>query len=452
MLSIASNDPKFSNSNKLSRSQPVGTPGVQFVKGGVLIVPSQYFPDEQQAIAALKTEDVIKLLNSGVFAVACDSQDFNSEIPSIGQRTPTIKRKKSIIEGWGNTDRTPENKVETIDVSVFGCEVTKRGIFLNEGSLITPTDGAGRLSALVHQQKEVSENQGCGDFSIIPLDRGFLWLIIFDLSGDRRRAHQNFLLHNRDAKRTNQGTNQCVEIALFDESVKSGHTPLLLSYNDTMTTTYICRTMYKKEIIGSILELFPWSYEGCKSTSNKFCGRGKASNLQTALRDLKDMLTDSGIKPNELPPKLDFAFRIWHMKCPVALEDARRAARKERQRYSSKYRLHTTLALKVMIMISVRAMAVSGLDPDLFITTCENILKEHCDIYRESYIGKNKNITMDKFWQECKWFGDDRFNSGATNAGAMAAQFKKACDIVCGTQNLPKKSKKIAVKGWKKSI
>lgn len=433
---ISCDDPRLKANKLSSRSMPVGkSVVVKAVKGGTLIIPSQYFGDEKAAFAVLTTEDIVKLLDTGVLAVACVADASDTELPSIGQRIPTTDRKDKIEAGWGDPVRTPEHKVETIDVALFGCEVTAEGLLITKDSLIVINDGAGRLSTLDRQLEQSRMEDS--EVAITPQDRGFLWQISFDLSGDRQRAHQNFLLHNRDAKRCSKGTNLCVENSLLDELLKGGKTPTFKSYSEPMAQTYICRQMYENfDVSGSILELFPWNYEGAKSKSEKFRGRGKAASLHTALKDLSFTLDLSGIKPKDLPKKLDFSFRVWHSECPQALLDAHMAASKAKaERYVSKYRLHSTLALKVMILLSIRAMELSGSDEKLFRETCERILNEHFRLYREmgAYMNaKSKKITMDRYWQECKWFCDERFNSGAVNTDQMLKQLKIACDNVCG--------------------
>ena len=87
LLSISCDDPRFNKTNKLTtRSQPsVGKSCVKTTKDGTVIMLGQYFNTQKMAFSVLTTEDVMRLLGTGVLAIACNSDPFDTELPSIGQ-------------------------------------------------------------------------------------------------------------------------------------------------------------------------------------------------------------------------------------------------------------------------------------------------------------------------------------------------------------------------------
>jgi hypothetical protein len=406
------------------------TPENDDEKGEVVIVPIQYMPDQMFATVVLTSDEFLQLLTANPFSIICDSDKSCAEIPTIAQRIPVKARRNLIRSGWNDPQRTPMFKVETVPMAVFGAKVTSSGIILNGGSLSILVDCAGRIASAYDEIYEGTTNLE---------DREILWQLNIDLSGQLISALKGFLLFNRDAKKTSRGTTVCVENAVLAIHEEAGTMPEFDTMKQELARTFVLRSLYTDfPIAQSITELMPWSYEGAKSRASEFKGRGTASSINTALRELAPVIDRVGIKPTELAKVINFGFHAWYAKSPTAVHDAHAAAmpkKKGEERYKSKYRFHTTLAIKAMMLITIRAWLVCKYDEKKFRLLIEQIVQTHFRLYKSSaYMNMgSKKMTVDRWWQEAKSFADPKFfNSGDVNTKSLMLELTAVCDNVCG--------------------
>jgi hypothetical protein len=414
-------------------------------KGEVAIIPCQYMPEQQFATVVLTSDEFLELLTANPFSIVCSSDKTCAEIPAIAQRIPVRDRRKLIRAGWSDPNRTPQYKVETVPLAVFGAKVTPSGgIILNGGSLAVLVDAAGRTASAYDEIEEQTTNLE---------EREILWQLNIDLSGQFLYALKGFLLHNRDAKKTSRGTTVCVENAVLAVHEQEGTMPKFQSMGEELARTFVLRTLYNDyPIAQSITELMPWSYEGAKSRASEFKGKGRASSINTTLRELSPIIDKTGIKPKELAEVLDFGFRTWYAHSPTAVLDAHQAAlpkKKGEAPYKSKYRLHSTLAIKVMILLIVRAHVKAGTNEKKFVAMVNEILNTHFSHHKKSayHNSQRKKMHMDLFWQEALSFCDPAFfNSGKANTQALMSELTAACDEVCGKLENKKPRRRTAKK------
>lgn len=396
-----------------------------------------YRPDELFASMVLGSEEFVRFLRYNCLSVLCESDPNDTSIPEIGQRVPTRDRRKKIREAWADPNRTPSSKHETIEIGLHGAKIDNDGIHLGPGSLALVMDGAGRIQTAID---DVLENEGS-----ILRERGIIWQLNFDLSADITRQAKLFLAHGRDAKRIGRGTTVSVENLLIGKLEESNEFAVPENFEDKLAKTYVLRRLYGEYGISrSLTELFPWNYEGRIAESDEFRGNGRASNIATALSGLiAKQLDRLRIKPKQLPGILDFAFRCWYKHCPTAINDSHRDATETN--YKSKYRLHTTLGMKVIILVSLRAYKFAGMKEDAFVTACERIIHKHWEHHKSNgYTNpKTKRIDLDRFWQESVYFADSsRFNSGEVNTVTLLKQLTVAANEVCGPIANPGKAAK----------
>lgn len=392
----------------------VGKPGLSF-KGGVALLPSTFLPEQQFASHCLSATEFLALLENVPFCLLSEVDCENHEIPKVAQRFPTKDRKAAILAAWRDDKRTAQNKVETLEISVFNANVTpSKGIVLSDDVLLVLEDGAGRVSAAMDELNTIRKAEGDIKSHVL-VERDVVIQLNLDLSGDPVKGMKAFLAYNRDAKKITKGTTLAVENGLL--SLLGDDVELLLG--DPLSNTWVVSRLYSDySVHGSIVEFLPWQFEGKKTTSNSFDGRGNAASILTTLKDLAQDIKKSGLSVEELPKAINFAFRCWFELCPQARRDARGA---------NKCHFTSTLALKVMLVLGVRVFAFGGDNKKKFNEIVRSIITRHFKHHKESeYLNsKTKKMDPDKFWQESRYFADPgTFNSGAKNTQIVLKQLR----------------------------
>ena len=385
-----------------------GKPGLS-LKNGAFLVPSTFLRKQLFASHSLTATEFLELLENVQMCLVSEVDCDSHEIPKVAQRIPTKDRKKGIRAAWRDSKRTAQNKVETIEISVFNADVTpSRGIMLTDDVLLVIEDGAGRISAALDELSGIRNTSGDISEHVL-VQRDIVIQLNFDLSGDPIKGLKAFLAYNRDAKKITKGTTLVVEnglLSLLGDDIE-------LSLGDRLSHTWVVSQLYSEfPVRGSVIEFLPWGYEGCKTTSSSFGGSGNASSLLTILNNptAQSILRKSGVSIEEFPRAIDFAFRRWYELCPDARRDV-----------CSKNNWHfaSTLALSVMLTLGVRIWAFCGADKKKFDEILKDVFARHFKHHKGSdYLSRTiKKMTPDRFWKESVYFGDQNmFNSGAKNA------------------------------------
>lgn len=406
-------------------SRMTGKSGLSFKEGPALL-PSTFLPKQEFASHSLLAVEFLALLENVHFYLLSEVDCESHEIPKVAQRFPTKDRKSAIQAAWRDSRRTSQNKVETLEVSVFNADITpSRGISLSDNVLLVLQDGAGRVSAAMDELESI--RKAGGDIkSHILVERDIVVQLNFDLSGDPVKGMKAFLAYNRDAKKITKGTTLAVEnglLSLLGDDIE-------LSFGDPLSNTWIVSRLYSEyPVHGSIVEFLPWQFEGKKTQSNSFDGRGNAASILTTLKDLASDMKKSGLSIKELPEAINFAFRCWFDLCPMAKEDARG---------KNRYHFTSTLALKVMLVLGVRIFAEVGDNKKKFNEIVRDVITRHFKHHKDSeYLRRTtKKMSPDKFWQEEKHFADSStFNSGAANTQKIVSQLR-----VCLEESLDARS------------
>lgn len=375
--------------------------------------------DQKLAIAVWQGEDALNWISKMPLSVMASAEQETSTIPKIGQRFPTHQRAEKILAAWKDVHKTPQQALETIPIFVFGATITSTGIICNGDTILGVGDGAGRLTAVLEQFSDL-QREGTPLTKHIIAQRETSFEFNFDLSGDPSKFLKRFLNHNRDAKRCSKGTTLSVEHGLL-ELINGDIT--LDNYSDELSRTYIVTELYKKPVTKSITELFPWSYEGRKSTHPKFLGKGTAASFVTALKDLANEISRTKIAVKDAPSILDFGLRLFYAESPTAVADSHEV--KSNIDYRSRYKFHSTLACKVMVLLTMRVYAKSGSDKTGFVSLVNAILQKHYELYKAKYKNsKIKKMTIDCFWQETIYVGS------AFNTHELLRDLNEVCNQI----------------------
>jgi hypothetical protein len=387
------------------------------------IVPTQVLGDT--ATILLTGRQALEFLSFLPIAVPSEVNESSKELPLTGQRKPTPSRTKGILAGIRDDCRTPRRHTATVQCFAFGVSCDKNGICFDKDSLACFTDGAGRASAWILDFNEIQATEG-GDLNehVLVANEHVVQLNI-DLSGDRKKCLQEFLLHNRDAKRTTRGTVQAVENTLL------GHHEGKIDLDNVLWSTAVTQRLYKQsQIAGTLLELFPWKMEGHQSTNSLFRGKGCSQSVSTALRSMEGEIRRSKLSVPKIATALDFALTALYKSCPTSLNDAHDAL--EKRGYKCRYRLHSTLAMKMFILLAIKLYPVCGDDPKRFAELVDEVMDA---IYRDAKgllfkPTKIKKMTLDKFFEESIFFNTGLFNSGAANTRTLIPALERGCDRV----------------------
>ncbi len=393
-----------------------GKPGLVLNKGPwATLLPSTFLPKQQFASHCLTSAEFLALLERVQLCLLTEVDCDSHLIPKVAQRVPTKDRKEAILAAWRDSTRTSQNKVETLEISLFNADITpSQGIILTDDVLLVLEDGAGRVFAAMEELESIREAKGDIKSHVL-IERDIVIQLNLDLSGDPINGMKAFLAYNRDAKRITKGTTLAVEnglLSLLGDDIE-------LSFDNQLSRTWVVNRLYEDyPVHGSIVEFLPWQIEGRKTTSNSFDGRGNAASILTTLKDLDSDLKKSGLTVEELPAAIDFAFRCWYELCPQARSDSRGANR---------YHFTSTLALKVMLVLGVRIFAFGGDHKKKFNEIVRDVITRHFKHHKDSeYLKKTtKKMDPDKFWQESKHFADpSTFNSGAANTQKIISQLR----------------------------
>lgn len=396
--------------------------GKGLTNGGKSLVPDKYLPEAEFATVLFTAEEFIAFLNKVPLCCMTAADEQSEEIPQIGQRIPSTARQVGILDAWHDTTRTPQHKVTTIELALFNTDVIpSEGIAFGPDSLCVIIDAAGRTAAIMDEINDLALQETPPDHVII--QQKMLFQVNFDLSGHVCKALKNFLSHNRDAKKTVKGTNLAVENSLVNVSPES----VKWDYDDELTRAAIVNKLYHGyPLPGTVLELLPWKYEGRSSESSVFTGKGNAAGLVTVLTNLRTVLKRSGITPKQLADVLYFSFRNWWLLCPESHLDAIK---------DNKRRFASTLALKVMTLITIRLYKACKGEDLRFREMVDEVFMTHFKLYKSvSYLKPNSRVmTADRFFAENSYFADEKFNSGENNSAKILSQINNAIDDTLGS-------------------
>lgn len=389
--------------------------------------PDIYMPKAMFASTCLTGRDAVNFLKLiAADDLLCSLTDVDQSalvIPGAGQRFPTRDRIKGIRSAWVDKSRTDDWKVETIDIGLFGAVVSTKGIQLGT-ALFVVFDGLGRIAAALD---ELNEDDAIASHTWV--EKNFIIQLNIDLSGNVRRHIRNFLARNRDAKRLTKGSILAAESGLIDTN---GHESVPSDIANPLARTWVIKELYKLGTENSVLQLLPWEMEGHKANNIGFGGKGKASSLSTALQDLVPEIRRAEISVEELPAALSFGLKQFWSICP----ESRAAAQNKGLFYpdgATKCRFSSTLAVKAMLLLTLRVFPYTGEDGPEFRELVAQILGRNLKDYRENYVNSKRNkLTPDLFFRENRYFADRMFNSGASNAQIILKRLSDSAERVIG--------------------
>ena len=214
LVEIGKNDPYLHIENQCCKSIHEGKKGI-FISGDkVIIRPDAYSPSLDFASISLSGFEFLNFIDQQKIHILTESDENSSELPSIGQRLPSKDRAQNILSAWGDPSWVPDRKLEVIRLFIFNTRITKYGITLTPESRVVAIDGAGRLHAAYQALNMIYRTDSLTVRDHVVCLRNIVFQINIDLSANLEKAVQEFLLHNRDAKRTSSGTNLCAENTL----------------------------------------------------------------------------------------------------------------------------------------------------------------------------------------------------------------------------------------------
>jgi len=411
-------DPARREANDIPKNWFVmGDPGID-VKS-LTVIPGQMVGDT--ATVLLTAREALDFFINFPVAVPSALDESSKELPIAGQRKPTTSRSRGVLSGLRDPNRTPVGHTDTIQLFPFGVTCDKNGIHFGKDSVAAVTDGAGRISAWF-----LDYNEQNGDYeSHVAVQNEHVVQINFDLSANRMKCLKEFLLNNRDPKKTTRGTVQMVENSLI------GHEEGKIGLDSVLWSTAVVSSLYKiSKVSGTLLELFPWKMEGHQSRNPLFRGKGCSQSIGTALRSMQGTIRRSKLSVPKLAKVLDFAMTALYPSCSIALHDAHDAF--EKRCHKSAYRLHSTLAAKMIIMLAVKLHAASKEDHKKFAVLVDAVMDTLYKNSKEFLFKptKTKKMTLDKFFPESIFFDTNLFNSGAGNTRTLMPALERSCDLV----------------------
>ena len=443
LVEIGKGDPLLNQGNKCCKTVNGVQKGVYVSGEDVIICPDVYKPQYDFASISFGGLDFLKFLRQQPIHIMTDADEYDGTLPSIGQRLPDDSRAKKILHAWDDSSWVPERKLETIRLFAFNVKVTKRGICFSPDSRLLVIDGGGRLQASLRGLNEIMDDESLSFKDHVIHRRQLVFQINIDLSGDLAKAVQEFLLHNRDAKRTSSGTNLCAENTLLDQLEAEGRLNEAADYDSPNWSAYVLRRLLKEfNHSDSLLPYLPWAFEGKKQDRKLIHGRaGNISSLRTVLAGksgsqvLQVMRKKYGIKVKDLPALFDFFFTEWRTMLPTACSEMltgnfNRLTLDSNQKISP--RVVTSLGLKTIIMVSLVVYSKSGRNGKKFRELCGETFQEHFRHNGHEYPnkGKKKKMSPDEFWYQNSWFNTASFNSGAQNTRAVVEEFKRCAEAV----------------------
>jgi hypothetical protein len=422
--------------NTLAKQTNGQASGLLSKKKGELYIlsPSQYFPGENPfATVTLSAKEFVKLIENKDFAIIAATDQESRRLPKIAQRVPTGERIKHIRDAWYDNNRTYPGTVIGLSVFVFNTRLSGEGLVLNEDSLLVLTDAAGRFSAAF---KELTECIKHGDVNNhVAIQKDMRFQLNLNLSGIVDYATNDFVSRNRDQKRSSTGTILGVETgrsaALTSKQLEA------LSYGDAEGVAHVIAALYDLPVTGSITELLPWQFEGVKSTCAEFHGIGRASSLRTAFNEslIKRTWMESGVSLEEAPIILDLGLRTIYKQSPEAIDAARLLANSKNKRGLDNFHIHSTLAIKVMLLMIGKLIRITK-DPKKLGDLMDEVIATHFRHHKDNgYVASGggrsfRKMDLRRFWQCSIWFNGQGFNSGQGNTGVVLGQLNTACEDI----------------------
>ena len=437
LLEMAFNDSGLIE-NSFGTKRPNRPNGIYPTEG--VYVPEIYNDKIKVASSYLMPKQAIQFIANFPMVVLAAADSDSVALPQIGQRIPGSDRRRPILEAWNDERKTPEYKVEAINLYAFNARITEKGITFGDTSVLAIMDGAGRIAAGLDDYNRII-TKGLPIEDHVWYKRNLVLQINLDLSANKTKYLMEFLLANLYRKKVATGTNLAVHNSLLEELEKSGEVDSTqwVSHEVELAQVWIARRLYEKDVRGSVLELFPWQYEGNASTNTDFIGKGKSSNIATTLKEMAKDMDKSGIKVADSPEVLDFGFRMFHRLSASGIADAHDAFLQPK--YKSKYRMATSLATKLIVFLTYKIFPVTGKDERAFADLLDKIIKRHFTMYQgKDYINQStKKMDIDKFWRESRSFVGAGYNGGRAAAGDLMKTINQAVKDVFAVEGIETK-------------
>lgn len=391
-------------------------------KTGYTLEVGQLRRDCESATVIMSAREFLKFLNNVTVAIPAGVDTSNTELPEIGQRMPTKSRINNIIAGWKDPEVTMPKKHENIPIHLFGVQYTNNSITFTDKSTAWWVDALGRtIAAMVATLEDAANNP--------VIEKSIVFNLIFDISGVKMKGLNAFYALNHLPKHTTTGTNMGVMQAKLSEMPPD---EIKMDYENALCRAWIMQEIYKKPIQNTTLTFFPWNFEGDKDTlseSEEFVGAGRASSFRTTLASLvkSKFFKNVTIEPKNFPEYLHFGFTQIYNMCPEAVADSMKKSQKTAG--SGLRHFHTSLSLKVQIVLIAKIYPYSGPDEEMFCEMVDMVIQQHYVDYRHQYHSqKRKKMDLDKFYYENKYLNTDQFHSSAVNTNQLIDSLQSACD------------------------
>ena len=375
--------------------------------GFCILMPSQIV--NEVATVLLSSEEMLYFLNTVKVALPAGIDKSDSKLQEIAQRIPTEKRKKEIKESWANESITPDSHLENIYLFVFNSKIRNDGgICLNSESIVCIGDGGGRCAALLSDEKSIAKK------------RNIIWHLTLDLSGSKSRMLQIFR-KQQDSKKLSGGTILGVENALVNQL---GHVPK--DYEDKLFPAALTEIMFNNYRHNNTwLSLTGWKTESGSLSSNLRDGKGDINSLRTSLKALRKDLQKSGYSTEEMPKILNVGFTYFYNQCKNAVRDAIECKGK-------KYHFHSTLACKVIILLTIKLKPYSrDTGNNTFSNLVERALGQYYKHHKQDFSNaKVKKMIPDYLFMYNKFFSEETFNSGEGNTSLLMNRLRMSCEDV----------------------
>lgn len=387
-----------------------------------MLVLAQAIPDAKAGVLMFTANEYAAFLRDALanLGIASEINTESVDLPKMGQRTPTDSRTSAIKDGWEDPACTPDNHAEDIRFSWFGVKFGPNWIdFKNGLGLIY--DGGGRSQSVLDEYDPANADQH------IAVQRNLIFNQINDLSGDPTYMLLSFLKHNRDVKRTTPGSVIAVENGVLETKPQIANS--ITSCKNRMAPTFLLKKVLEFPRENSWINLLGWTTEAGRYEGDDVEGKGKYNSLTTTFRILADTLDKCGVEFDQLPTMLDFGFRFFYKHCRLAVRDAIAGG--------EKFHFHTSLACKVITLLTAMFYVKSGGDENKFNKLVTQALDTHRGIKEEEYSKRNgttkgplPTMTPDVFFTTSKFFFSQQFNSGEVATNKLLKSIGSACKTV----------------------
>jgi len=407
------------------------------------IVPDTCYFGQKFCTILFSLQDLAYLLLNHLIVVASELDTGDTHAQAIGQRYPNTDRVSDIFKAWQDPEVYPDEKTETIQLYVYGAEMTNQGIKFGENSTIVANDGAGRLCAAFASIKGLLSDQRPLTDHVLA-KRGIRFHALIDFSADKKKMLREFLLWNKEGTSVNNNTALGVAFAEIPEQ----YVPK--TYDEKFAIPWVLKSLNDEcSRVESLLSFITWSSQGHavkkQSLENPQGLVRSYGGVETAIKELRKFIDfDKYAIPVALMhPFLDFTLRQFYILCPNLVNDLKVSRKNMLQRGGDGKpiapKMFSTLGLKVMILTSLGAVGYLGndllsdsgdasavADYRKFI---QSLFTKHMKRYKIHYrvSGNRKKMTPEEFFMTNEFFTSTMFNSGAKNTTAVVQQF---CDCI----------------------